>query len=483
MVSYRSEIVSPATVLFYSRKKKRFQPYEVSSPVGPLLAKTDSRRADTSSQTNGMFMNACYDKLTINNVFTKLCALLLLAGTFLSTRAATADEHDAVETTDETARMEWALLPAIGYDSDIGFKFGALTIFSKPSPVHEPYRWRTEAQFQMSVKRGPNGAELPIHDHFLKLDIPGLFDDWARLFFSGGFNKNVTAPWYGIGNATSGDEAGNPRRFQYKKQTPYVVTGLRVHLWSRLFTFFSIGFSHTTIDFWPGGQSRLEEDIARSEAGTGEELYGYKKHATLKGRLGLVWDSRDDETNPVRGTFAEISLRGSAGAWTRADHDFGGVNLSIRHHIPIHKEWLSIAFRLTGDLLFGKVPFGELACVQGTSKYEAVGGSNGVRGVPAGRYSGKVKVLASTELRAIFWRFAVFSHQFRLGAAAFVDGGRVWSDLSPSRELDGEEIGLKFGVGGGPQLLWGESVVIRIDTAYSKDADPVGIYFEAGRSF
>jgi len=44
-------------------------------------------------------------------------------------------------------------------------------------------------------------------------------------------------------------------------------------------------------------------------------------------------------------------------------------------------------------------------------------------------------------------------------------------------------VGIKYGVGGGVRIQWGETVMIRIDMAWSPDADPIGVYFDIGHVF
>lgn len=106
-----------------------------------------------------------------------------------------------------------------------------------------------------------------------------------------------------------------------------------------------------------------------------------------------------------------------------------------------------------------------------------------MRGVPAQRYSGKVKVLGNAEIRARVVDFHLFGKPFTLGAAAFFDGGRVWADTSSHPELDGKTFGLKYGIGGGPRLMSGSAFVLRADVAWSPDATPIGAYIIAGECF
>ncbi len=79
--------------------------------------------------------------------------------------------------------------------------------------------------------------------------------------------------------------------------------------------------------------------------------------------------------------------------------------------------------------------------------------------------------------------------RFRLGASGFLDGGRLWAENGSRSDLDGDGLGLKWGAGGGPRLRWGESVLLRIDVAYSPSAAdvhpfaPVAFYVTFGHAF
>ncbi|MBN2803809.1 MAG: hypothetical protein JXR91_12010 [Deltaproteobacteria bacterium] len=144
---------------------------------------------------------------------------------------------------------------------------------------------------------------------------------------------------------------------------------------------------------------------------------------------------------------------------------------------------MTAALHFSGDMMFGNVPFYELSKVTGLEVVNAVGGEKGVRGVPAQRYAGKIKLFGNFELRALFYRFNIKSERFGLGWTLFFDAGRVCADWKKDSNLDGNGAGIKIGAGGGPRILWGDVVVIRADVAYSKDASPVGFYVEATRAF
>ena len=106
-----------------------------------------------------------------------------------------------------------------------------------------------------------------------------------------------------------------------------------------------------------------------------------------------------------------------------------------------------------------------------------------MRGVPAQRYYGKVKAFSNVELRSELFDFELFGDRRRVGLTGFGDFGRLWSDYESHPELDGEGLGLKYGLGGGLRLTSGKAFVLRLDVAWSPDADPVSAYLISGHHF
>jgi hemolysin activation/secretion protein len=103
------------------------------------------------------------------------------------------------------------------------------------------------------------------------------------------------------------------------------------------------------------------------------------------------------------------------------------------------------------------------------------GGMQGVRGLPEGRLHGNTKLIGNLELRSFFWKFRVAGQRLELGAAAFLDVGRVWTNsLAGVSGLDGSGLALHYGVGAGIRLRWGDSLVIRFDMHYSPAGAQLG---------
>lgn len=423
--------------------------------------------------------------------------LLLLSCFFLSAAPSAAAEgrNDQSGETGSSpqVRVEPGILPAVSYDSDLGLGFGVLANLAKIDPELEPYRWRLAAQVFFYLKPQPSGPpRLPYQSHYLRLDKPGLAGGRLRLRVELRFQKQSNAGYFGMGQGSPQlkpweaiDEellpelwAAARRHNEYDRIYPSLGGELRVALPSEFFAFARSSLTWNWITLWPG--SRLEADSFGASGGwVKQQLVGLERHGALTGGLGVAWDSRDHEAAPTRGHFHEVSLR--VGGLLELPGAWGGANITGRVYAPLLGDRLSLASRVIVDLLWGDVPFYELARYGGTEAAEGPGGSLSVRGLPARRYHGRIKLIGNFELRSRFLFFELSGQASSLGAVAFVDAGRVWSDYLPRPDLDSGGAPLGVGLGGGLRLQIGETFIIRLDVAWSPG--DVGVAFDVGHVF
>jgi hypothetical protein len=387
-------------------------------------------------------------------------------------------------------RWEWGALPAIAGNSDIGIGFGAIGSLARFVEGYAPYRWRAELLLFFTIKEAPGGGvESPFHDDHLKLDFPGLLGGRLRLYLTLSFRRFFTSGYHGIGNDSSDapiDELFLPeartsldadRFYQYDRIFPALEAMARITLGQRLSLLAGSALSYNAVNVYPG--SKLALDRQSADPAVSDALQGVDDHLQALLVAGALWDSRDHETVPSRGMMHHLLLRGCPAL----THAFGGVNLAARFFLPLLRDRLVLATRAMVDLIWGEAPFYELARHGGFDPHWAPGGGRAIRGVPVGRYHGRIKLLGNFELRARVWPFRLFGQRFDLGGLVFFDTGRIWADYRQLSHLDGDGAGLKLGLGGGLRLQWGETFLIRADVAWSPDADPVGIYFDIGHVF
>lgn len=207
-----------------------------------------------------------------------------------------------------------------------------------------------------------------------------------------------------------------------------------------------------------------------------------KTHGAPKFAGAVAWDTRDDETSPTRGLYITEQLELTPRTFGDGDYRFARLGSAVHVYVPLipRERRLVLAARAVNDLLFGDAPFYELPRFEETF---AIGGAKGVRGVPGQRYYGKIKAFANVELRSELFSASILGDERRFGLVGFADFGRLWADYRRDPELDGTGLGLKYGLGGGLRVASGETFVLRIDVAWSPDANPIGGYLLAGHIF
>jgi Omp85 superfamily domain len=384
-------------------------------------------------------------------------------------------------------RHEFAGFPIVGGNSDIGFQFGAAATLTRFYDDAEPYLWNIDLLLSASVKDDQSGFRLVQQSHVLRLDAPELFGGRARLDARATFQRTINAGYYGLGNgSTAGPAAGETsigRRYQYVQQEGWLRGIVRV----RTGTPFDVALAGNVRYEAPVAyqRSKLEEDLS-ARGGSPAVLGGA---AALLGSLtaGVMIDTRDTEFITTRGIFYQIGLAATAGS--AEDVAYGEASAVLAHYAPIGGPFV-FASRFFASFRFGRVPFYDLQTGGAFEPEPLLGSEGGVRGVPQGRYAGLVKAVANLEVRGTpFPRFRISGQRFRIGTTTFFDAGRLWSDYQAISPTDGTSLGLKFGMGGGLFVQWGEAAIFRVEVAYSPDAVsenpslPLGIYVADGLMF
>jgi hypothetical protein len=386
-------------------------------------------------------------------------------------------------------------VPELSGDTDIGVGTGILGQWAKLDPDIDPYAWRLSAQAYFSFKgNGAGGLIVALQHHYLILDVPEAAEG-LRLTFSFRFRRETTTGWYGLGNGSVAqapweeiDRDDDPnayaaaRRYhQVDRIYPVFFVNPRVRMTDALSLFGTLGGLFSKYNIYPG--SRLEADLAGNDQELLSRLRGLNPHGQVFGGVGFVADTRDDELAPESGHLTEASVR-----WGKGLGDpfaFAGINVTARAFIPIKRDHLTLALRGVFDGLIGDPPLYELVRAGGLVPIrEATGGAYSFRGVPVHRYYGKVKVIGNLELRIQFFTKTIFNRKLRVGAIAFVDTGRVWTDWRGTERFDatpGNPAGLKLGGGGGLRLRLGETIMVRIDGAVSPDG--AGFYVDIDHIF
>ncbi len=389
-------------------------------------------------------------------------------------------------------------VPIVGYNSDEGLGLGFTAGFHHQAGGVSPYRDDLSLHAFLTTKliqryelrwEGLEVAGLPLRVRALG----GLFSTGTRNFC--GFGNGVSCS---VGRAEreadlrdlSGElrETYVRRFYQVRFLRPYADVVARWRLFDaplRLEALYGWRFAwHIPGDFlhrgpYPGSlYGMLFPD---GEAGPSSVL-----------QAGLVVDERDFEPLPVRGWFAEASLRAASSAWGSV-YSYAGVNASLAgwHPLGLGTD-LVIASRLLVDLIRGEPPTDELAEIGGIYDYPAFGGMWIGRGVRANRYLGKLKVISQSELRGFLLDMnvldtAIDGHWVLFADLAWI--GADWDDLEggiPGRADDdaGHPLRILASGGAGLRFLVRRTFVVRLEVGFSPfEREDPAFYTPVGAPF
>jgi hypothetical protein len=374
---------------------------------------------------------------------------------------------------------EFNIVPVVGGDSDVGVGVGQISNLAALTDVNPGFRWRLESAAFITFKLRGENLVVPFQDYYLQLALPNLGPGQRlRLDIRPSFTHESTLQYYGIGNA-SPRPALSRDQLEYERMHPTLNVEVRYRVVYRLYTLVGSGFTYNRLTVPPTTLLAMEQASGPPEV---RALLGdFRSHGVELLTAELQWDSRDNEVVTERGQFHTLRYRFSPRIGSWLPYQYHRLELATRFYFAPSDRWLTIAMRAVGDVLMGDPPFYELARFAETN---AIGGGKAVRGVPAQRYYGKVKLFGNLEARSMLLPFSIRGKPMVLGVAAFFDAGRTWTELWRSHAaLDGAGIGLKYGVGGGLRLQQGQTFVVRFDVAWSPDAEPISAYFAAGQIF
>lgn len=361
----------------------------------------------------------------------------------------------------EAKKFDAIAIPLLSFNSDQGFGYGGVGGAYFYAPGYKPYRHAIAVNVFFT--------SLGIQNHWIRYDGPKLIGN-NRLEVRLDYRRELLAPWYGLGNISSPEFAGDvtDKKYNFERTSPGAWVRLRGRPFGDTHPFqpyAGYGYRHTRVTTYDNSLLALNPQRGMEGGSTGQVM------------AGALWDTRDDESDPTRGGVEEISFRGSARG-TASDYTFGGVTFIEKRFIQLGSPRLVFGQRFTVDALFGDVPFFEWANVGGIATTEGIGGISSVRGIPRNRYSGGVKAFSNSELRFYAFNFPLFGEPVRVGGIGLVDFGRVWH---PDTE-DGNWNSWHPGVGAGVRIAR-KAAVLRVDWGYAPEINRNGFYVAFGHMF
>jgi outer membrane protein assembly factor BamA len=369
---------------------------------------------------------------------------------------------------------EWFALPALNFNSDEGFGYGALLDLYNYRGGRKPYRLMIRPLLAFSTKGK--------RDFTVVIDAPGVLPDGWRFDVFLGREQHLATPYYGIGNNTTKVETltDPPDDYYYR----YGRTQLRaaVNVQRRMSGparfLVGAGFADVETDATPfdSGTTLLQQErIAQQGVANPTDRTG--RIAMLRG--GIVLDTRDREVGPTKGSWVDLLVQRAQHSGNSQDGAYTRGTISARNYTSLTSR-IVFAQRVVVQHTDGDIPFFDLATIQNSSptvQMEGLGGSSSMRGVEKNRYTARGIAFANLELRYRFKELRLLGKPAYLVGSAFADAGRVWrGDL-----FQGDPGTTHLSGGGGLRLGLGPSFLVAFDVA--KSSESTQIYIGLGYPF
>ena len=392
--------------------------------------------------------------------------------------------------------LGFGALPAISYDSDLGFQYGALVnLFDYGDGTNFP-KYNHSLYLELSTyTKGTTIARVRYDSEHL---IPNI-----RTTLDVAYVPDQMADFYGFNGYQSiyDDNLNESYRNFYKneKNTFRIKADFQGYFgeskfgWVAGYAFYNFKMDSVDIDKLelsavPGGDLFQKYKswglISDAEADGGSINY-------LK--AGFKYDSRDQLACPEKGIFTEAVIQSAPKFINEA---FPHTKLAIIHrqYFSLAKD-LQFAYRLDYQTTLGsnKVPyFAQPELITSfliAASNQGLGGKSSVRGILRNRVVGDAVGFGNFEFRYKFLRFEWLKQNFYLGTNVFFDSGLVLKpiemDLSAVSATDratyfsNYESGKFHSAAGiGLKIGWNENFVISADygKAFNKQDGNSGMY-------
>ena len=347
----------------------------------------------------------------------------------------------AQESKQEIVKTGWNFgpLPVVGWDSDLGFQYGAcVDIFNFGDGSNYP-SYNYKMNLEASTYTGGSSL-LRCYGDFKTL-IPD-----GKLFFDCTYFNAKKFDFYGFNGYASPynpdfllsanplemfDEDATSAFYWMKRNQFRIVTSVQRRItgdlhWAAGFGYYNIQTGKVKIDGYENQVTlydlyRATGLIRENEAKGGN---------VLQFKAGLVYDTRDHDSDPTRGVNIEATLVGTPDIIDRAGYSNLGFTFVGSQYVPVWDDKLTFAYRLGVQTnLAGEIPYyfiNNLNTLFFRKVYtEGLGGNASVRGINRNGVVGNGMAWLNTEFRWRIVNFRFINQNFHVALNPFFDMGQV----------------------------------------------------------
>lgn len=318
-------------------------------------------------------------------------------------------------------------LPIVGYDADREFQFGGMLNiydFGDGEKYPDPYStWYIEAS---AYTTGNQKYVVSYDDRKL---IPGVrFSSAVR------YLNDAALEFYGFNGYQSRYFEDMPSGFyRYSRDMFHFKADFQGEIlpgfwWEAGYHFNYIRTSEFTTDKYDMENTLFGLYRMWGIIPEGMETGGISSAL----RVGLMYDTRDAESMPSRGIWAEAHYI-FAPSFLGSSVFSHKINVTFRQYVPLFGDRLVFAYRLNyqgfpGDAPWYLMPF--YTVVGPNYDYDGIGGFRTARGIMLNRVQGRHSGFFNVELRWRFVDFVLWNQNIGFALSGFCDGAGVMGNYS-----------------------------------------------------
>lgn len=361
---------------------------------------------------------------------------------------------------DKPVKTGWKFggaLPAVTYDTDLGFQYGALVEFynygdGSRFPDFNDHVYIEASRFTKGsgIYRIMYESNTLIRNVHLTSDLSYLPDKASYFYGFNGYESVYNKEWIDDELQSSPYRTRMFYRFErdqfrFKNDFQGKLAGENIK-WSGGFAFQKFDANSVDIEKINKGKD-LQLPSVETVPGLYERYQALNLISTeeAKGgwvntlKVGLMYDSRDNRPNPMKGIWSEIGIE-AAPSFMGNDWGFSRLYITHRQYFTLIENDLSFVYRLGfQSVLSGDVPFfyrsQVITSMLTGATNEGLGGASTVRGVLRNRVVGNGFILGNFELRwkPVYFRF--LKQDCYLGLSTFYDLGMVTNKTDMPADL------------------------------------------------
>ena len=390
-------------------------------------------------------------------------------------------------------------VPAIAYDTDTGFKYGALAnIYNYGDGSTYP-----EYLYSIYVEWSRTTKGSGVNEIFF--DSKHLLPKGIRVTADLAYLTEQTLDFYGFNGYEAkfnsdfiDDDSNNPdyiSRVYYKHQRKLlkITSDFQGHLYKNNLLWAG-GFGHFGTDISPVDIDELNDGTDESDMlpDTSTLFEKYVDNNIIPDnqvdggntnflKLGLIYDTRDNQANPMHGMWTEL-LFVVAPSFFGNDDSYSQMIFTHRQYFTILPKKLSFAYRLSYQgKLTGEMPFYMLPYIVSSYKtVDGLGGKKSIRGILRNRIMSDGFAYGNFEFRWKFFRTVLFNQNLYLALNPFVDMGMTvdkydvnYDEYNDNDNNDNDitkmDDELHVGYGMGLRIAINENFIIAVDYGMAKD--------------